>query len=127
MVSEESSLIRYKTYVSAQYQQIFAISQALPGSASMKMLFCINTIHSGYVAGSLAFMLFWYVAFPKYTVSECLQYAHSLPGAIGMYVALSCHRKADQLLIRVIGMAFLSGYHTSEAVFQTQSMLSSQD
>ena len=42
-----------------QYQQIFAISQALPGSASTKMLFCINTIHSGFTAGVLAFLLFW--------------------------------------------------------------------
>lgn len=42
-----------------QYQQIFAISQALPGSASTKMLFCINTIHSGFSGGALAFLLFW--------------------------------------------------------------------
>ncbi|CAF9904017.1 MAG: hypothetical protein ALECFALPRED_004803 [Alectoria fallacina] len=51
----------------AMYQQIFAISQALPGSASTKMLFCINTIHSGFLAGFLAFAFF------------------CLPGALGMY------------------------------------------
>ncbi len=41
-----------------QYQQIFAISQALPGSASVKMLFCINTIHGGFLAGTLAILMF---------------------------------------------------------------------
>ncbi|KAL6720633.1 hypothetical protein ACLMJK_002558 [Lecanora helva] len=49
------------------YQQVFAISQALPGSASTKMLFCINTIHSGFMGGIFAFVMF------------------CLPGAIGMY------------------------------------------
>ena len=44
---------------SFEYQQIFAISQALPGSASTKMLFCINTIHSGFLSGFFAFALFW--------------------------------------------------------------------
>ena len=47
------------TVNSLKYQQIFAISQALPGSASTKMLFCINTIHSGFLAGFIAFALFW--------------------------------------------------------------------
>ena len=47
------------TVNSFKYQQIFAISQALPGSASTKMLFCINTIHSGFLAGFIAFALFW--------------------------------------------------------------------
>lgn len=42
-----------------QYQQIFAISQALPGSASAKMLFCINAVHGGFSAGCLAFAFFW--------------------------------------------------------------------
>lgn len=47
------------TLTSVKYQQIFAISQALPGSASTKMLFCINTIHSGFPAGVLSFAFFW--------------------------------------------------------------------
>ncbi|KAL8718842.1 MAG: hypothetical protein Q9225_004068 [Loekoesia sp. 1 TL-2023] len=41
------------------YQQIFAISQALPGSASAKMLFCINAVRGGLGAGFLASALFW--------------------------------------------------------------------
>ncbi|KAL8754478.1 MAG: hypothetical protein Q9184_005104, partial [Pyrenodesmia sp. 2 TL-2023] len=49
------------------YQQIFAISQALPGSASTKMLFCINAVHGGLGAGFLATAFF------------------CLPGAVGMY------------------------------------------
>ncbi|CAL8581535.1 hypothetical protein XPA_007223 [Xanthoria parietina] len=49
------------------YQKIFAVSQALPGSASAKMLFCINAVHGGLMAGALAFAFF------------------CLPGAIGMY------------------------------------------
>lgn len=44
---------------SPKYQQIFAISQALPGSASTKMLFCINNIRSGFTGGAIAFLLFW--------------------------------------------------------------------
>lgn len=43
-----------------KYQQIFAICQALPGSASVKMIFTINAIHGGYVAGMIGFVLFWY-------------------------------------------------------------------
>ncbi|KAG8530889.1 uncharacterized protein KY384_004246 [Bacidia gigantensis] len=47
------------------YQQIFCLSQALPGSASVKMLLCINAIRNGIGAGFLAFFI--------------------LPGAVGMY------------------------------------------
>ncbi|KIM46358.1 hypothetical protein M413DRAFT_64243 [Hebeloma cylindrosporum] len=49
------------------YQELFAISQALPGPASTKMLFNIVHIHAGMVPAILAFLL-W-----------------SLPGAIAMY------------------------------------------
>ncbi|KAF3909994.1 hypothetical protein ABW20_dc0110690 [Dactylellina cionopaga] len=49
------------------YQELFAVCQALPGPASTKMLFCINSIHGGFLPGFLAFCI-W-----------------SLPGAIGMY------------------------------------------
>ncbi|KAH8645980.1 chromate transporter-domain-containing protein [Tricladium varicosporioides] len=49
------------------YQEIFALSQALPGPASTKMLFCINYIRGGLFAGITAFVL-W-----------------CLPGAIGMF------------------------------------------
>ncbi|KAL3420544.1 chromate transporter [Phlyctema vagabunda] len=49
------------------YQEIFALSQALPGPASTKMVFYINYIHGGFLAGILSLIL-W-----------------CLPGAIGMY------------------------------------------
>ncbi|KAK6498430.1 hypothetical protein TWF481_011022 [Arthrobotrys musiformis] len=49
------------------YQELFALCQGLPGPASTKMLFCINSIHGGFLSGFLAFCI-W-----------------SLPGAIGMY------------------------------------------
>ncbi|KAI4169093.1 MAG: hypothetical protein LQ343_005956 [Gyalolechia ehrenbergii] len=51
----------------ARYQQIFAICQALPGSASAKMLFCINAVRGGLGAAFLASAFF------------------CVPGAIGMY------------------------------------------
>ena len=55
------------------------------------MLFCINTIHGGFIAGVIAFLLFWYV---KTMEQEWLADAgSSLPGAIGMYglsVGISC-------------------------------------
>ena len=43
----------------AQYQEIFAISQALPGPASTKMLFCINYLHGGRLSGFGAFLFWW--------------------------------------------------------------------
>ena len=49
------------------YQEIFGICQATPGPGSTKMLFNINALHSGWLAGILAFLI-W-----------------SLPGALGMY------------------------------------------
>ncbi|KAF9006551.1 chromate transporter-domain-containing protein [Cyathus striatus] len=49
------------------YQELFAISQALPGPASTKMLFSIAQIHGGIMPAIVAFLI-W-----------------SLPGAIGMY------------------------------------------
>jgi chromate transport protein ChrA len=42
-----------------KYQEIFALSQALPGPASTKMVFCINYIHGGLLAGIFAFSLWW--------------------------------------------------------------------
>ncbi|RVD89088.1 uncharacterized protein DFL_000110 [Arthrobotrys flagrans] len=49
------------------YQELFALCQGLPGPASTKMLFCINSIHGGFLSGFLAFCI-W-----------------CLPGAVGMY------------------------------------------
>ncbi|KAK6514554.1 hypothetical protein TWF281_004752 [Arthrobotrys megalospora] len=59
---------RLKWVDEQMYQELFALCQGLPGPASTKMLFCINSIHGGFLSGFLAFCI-W-----------------SLPGAIGMYV-----------------------------------------
>ncbi|KAI0527765.1 chromate transporter [Xylaria bambusicola] len=48
------------------YQELFAVSQALTGPGSTKMLYCINLLHGGFVPAVLGFLL-W-----------------SLPGALGM-------------------------------------------
>lgn len=40
-----------------QYQELFAICQALPGPASTKMLFCMALIHAGFIPAVLAFLL----------------------------------------------------------------------
>lgn len=54
-----------------KYQQIFAISQALPGSASIKMIFTINVIHGGFGAGFISFLLFRYPQVSKFaTMNE---------------------------------------------------------
>lgn len=41
------------------YQEIFGLSQALPGPASTKMLYTINYIHGGFLAATSAFMMWW--------------------------------------------------------------------
>lgn len=54
------------TDILSKYQQIFAISQSLPGSASIKMIFTINVVHGGFVAGFIAFLLFRYLHLQLY-------------------------------------------------------------
>jgi chromate transport protein ChrA len=77
-----------------QYQELFAICQALPGPASTKMVFCIAMIHSGLLAAVYAFLL-W-----------------SLPGAIGMYaLSLGVQNMPDRL--PPIVYALLSGMNAS--------------
>ena len=49
------------------YQETFALCQALPGPGSTKMLYAINSLHGGFLAGLLVFLL-W-----------------SLPGALAAY------------------------------------------
>lgn len=44
-------------HVSHQYQELFALVQALPGSASVKLLFVIIWIHAGLVAALVSFFL----------------------------------------------------------------------
>ncbi|MCJ1428279.1 hypothetical protein MMC29_006188 [Sticta canariensis] len=65
--SQEACALWPFANIAVKYQQIFAISQALPGSASIKMIFTINVIRGGFMGGFISFLLF------------------SLPGAIGMY------------------------------------------
>ncbi|PPR04029.1 hypothetical protein CVT24_010605 [Panaeolus cyanescens] len=64
----------------AQYQELFAISQALPGPASTKMLFNIAQIHAGLLPAIFVFII-W-----------------SLPGAIAMFgLSLGVERIKDTL------------------------------
>ncbi|EPE32815.1 hypothetical protein GLAREA_05827 [Glarea lozoyensis ATCC 20868] len=76
------------------YQELFALSQALPGPASTKMLFCINYIHGGFLAGFLAFAL-W-----------------CIPGALGMFgLSLGVARIGETLPAPVY--ALLSGLNAA--------------
>lgn len=69
-----------------QYQQIFAVSQALPGSPSAKMLFCIHAVHGGLFAGALAFAFSGGIStINNILCFELTKTISSLPGAIGMY------------------------------------------
>lgn len=43
-----------------KYQELFALGQALPGPGSTKMLYSINIIHSGYLAGLFSFLIWRY-------------------------------------------------------------------
>ena len=62
------------------YQELFAVSQALPGPASTKLVFCITLAHAGLLPALLVFVL-W-----------------SLPGALGMYgLALGVQRIGETL------------------------------
>ncbi|KAL1863039.1 hypothetical protein Daus18300_008195 [Diaporthe australafricana] len=75
------------------YQELFAVCQALPVPASTKMLYCINSIHGGWMMGILSFAL-W-----------------SLPGALGMYgLSLGISQVGDRLPAPVY--ALLSGLNS---------------
>lgn len=65
MVSKEACALWPFTDIAVKYQQIFAISQALPGSASIKMVFTINVIRGGFMAGFISFLLFRYSRVPN--------------------------------------------------------------
>ncbi|KAK6497158.1 hypothetical protein TWF506_004633 [Arthrobotrys conoides] len=76
------------------YQELFALCQGLPGPASTKMLFCINSIHGGFLSGFLAFCI-W-----------------SLPGALGMYgLSLGVSKIGDTMPSPVY--ALLSGLNAA--------------
>jgi chromate transport protein ChrA len=42
---------------SPQYQELFAICQALPGPGSTKMLVCIVLIHAGFLPALFVFLI----------------------------------------------------------------------
>lgn len=77
-----------------QYQELFAISQALPGPGSTKMAFCIALIHAGMLPAILAFLI-W-----------------SLPGAIGMFALALGVQRIDEVLPDPV-YALLSGLNAS--------------
>lgn len=46
--------------IGLQYQELFALCQALPGPGSTKMLYAINVEHYGFWLGLLAFFIWRY-------------------------------------------------------------------
>ncbi|EPS39598.1 hypothetical protein H072_6661 [Dactylellina haptotyla CBS 200.50] len=85
---------RLKWIDEQMFQELFALCQALPGPASTKMLFCINSLHGGFLIGFLSFCI-W-----------------SLPGAIGMYgLSLGVARIGDTMPAPVY--ALLSGLNAA--------------
>ena len=77
-----------------QYQELFALAQALPGPASTKMLFALSLHHAGFLPALLAFAL-W-----------------CLPGTLGMFaLALGVTRMSDTLPAPVYPL--LSGLNAS--------------
>ncbi|KIW88508.1 uncharacterized protein Z519_11077 [Cladophialophora bantiana CBS 173.52] len=76
------------------FQELFAVTQALSGPASTKMLYCINLNRNGFLSALSAFLL-W-----------------SLPGAIGMYaLSLGISNIGDVLPAPVY--ALLSGLNAA--------------
>ncbi|KAK7207956.1 chromate transporter [Myxozyma melibiosi] len=59
---------KYEWLSDSTYQELFALAQALPGSASTKLLFIITLLHTSLLPAILSF-LYW-----------------SLPGAIAMFI-----------------------------------------
>ncbi|KAK9468922.1 chromate transporter-domain-containing protein [Lipomyces arxii] len=85
---------KYKWLNDETYQELFAVAQALPGSASTKLLFIITLLHSSIIPAIVSF-LYW-----------------ALPGAIGMFVlALGVGQIGDTLPIPVY--ALLSGLNSA--------------
>lgn len=51
--------ITYSFSFRMQYQELFAISQGLPGPASTKMLFCLALLRGGYIPAIVTLALWW--------------------------------------------------------------------
>ena len=56
LFAREGRSVTYQ-HVGKQYQEIFALCQALPGPASTKMIYCINIIHGGFIVGLMSFFV----------------------------------------------------------------------
>ncbi|KAK9246760.1 chromate transporter-domain-containing protein [Lipomyces tetrasporus] len=84
----------YQWLSDSTYQELFAVAQALPGSASTKLLFIITLLHTSLLPAFLSF-LYW-----------------ALPGAIGMFaLALGVGQIGTTLPVPVY--ALLSGLNAA--------------
>ncbi|KIW33548.1 uncharacterized protein PV07_00388 [Cladophialophora immunda] len=85
---------KYQWLDEPMFQELFAVTQALSGPASTKMLYCINLNRNGFISALSAFLL-W-----------------SLPGAIGMY-ALSLGISSVGDTLPAPAYALLSGLNAA--------------
>lgn len=66
------------------FQELFAVTQALSGPASTKMLYCINLRRNGFLAALSAFLLWSYVAPASLSLGEpCLTGVSQYSGRSG--------------------------------------------
>jgi chromate transport protein ChrA len=56
-ILENISRLHPLTIRHVQYQELFAICQALPGPGSTKMLFCLVLLHAGFVPAVVTFLI----------------------------------------------------------------------
>ncbi|OAP62900.1 hypothetical protein AYL99_02127 [Fonsecaea erecta] len=85
---------KYQWLDEPMFQELFAVTQALSGPASTKMLYCINLNRNGFLSALSAFLL-W-----------------SLPGAIGMYaLSLGISNVGD--ILPAPAYALLSGLNAA--------------
>ncbi|KAK9478865.1 chromate transporter-domain-containing protein [Lipomyces japonicus] len=100
---------KYNWLNESTYQELFAVAQALPGSASTKLLFIITLLHTSLIPALISF-LYW-----------------ALPGAIGMFsLALVVSNMSDTLPAPVY--ALLSGLNaaTVGVIFLAAAQLSNK-
>lgn len=64
-VNVSSISILSETDCYRQYQELFAICQALPGPGSTKMLFCVTLLHAGFLPAIFVFILWRYGGLPR--------------------------------------------------------------
>lgn len=55
-----------------QYQELFAVCQAISGPGSTKMHYCINLIHSNFIAAFVAFLIWRLVCYPPSLFERCV-------------------------------------------------------